>query len=533
MLIKVSMKFYEIAIKYLRTCGIEVSGLFIREKMESHPDYPSLVSLTDTLDELDLPYWVNMSSLKEHQNFTYPLLAHVNSSVESNFVIVEDAGGLNEIEKSGTLQWSGITIIVPPEKVITSPEHNKLLLAENSRKIKLILSCACILCVLFIPVLSSIWPLVVLSFLCISGMVITWIIGLYSMGKKTNLSDFFCSSGSEVGCNKVMKSDGSKLFGISLSDFGFVYFFSFAIFLSLSTSLRFGISYIWSINSIIILVGVPFVIFSLFYQWYVIKEWCRMCLSVVVLIIAMLVILILNWPELQFVISVNSIEVLVISTLLAGVILFLFRDNFVSNNDYILEKINSLKFKRNPDIIVGHLKQQRKIDTSLFEGEMVFGSPAAKLQILTVCQLYCKPCARAHKIIDKLREKYQDDICVVVRFFESGRLNDNHINPVGLIFNAVESMGQRIDPINEWFELMNLEKFQNTYSSTIPNRQNFESYSGKVRAWLDLVEIKHTPSIFLNGYEFSTPYDFGILPSVITTLLESSTFIEETVVEFK
>lgn len=41
-------------ISWLQKLNVPVASSFIRRKLLSHPDYPSLVSITDTLDELNM-----------------------------------------------------------------------------------------------------------------------------------------------------------------------------------------------------------------------------------------------------------------------------------------------------------------------------------------------------------------------------------------------------------------------------------------------------------------------------------------------
>lgn len=70
------MEFYKTAAKYLQHCNIGVSKTFLRSRMQSHPDYPSLVSFTDTLDEIGLPYSAVIADKEKYRELQYSLLAH-------------------------------------------------------------------------------------------------------------------------------------------------------------------------------------------------------------------------------------------------------------------------------------------------------------------------------------------------------------------------------------------------------------------------------------------------------------------------
>lgn len=63
--------------KYLQNFNIWVSKLFLCSRMQSHPDYPSLVSFTDTLDETGLVYSAVIADKEKYHELQYPLLEYV------------------------------------------------------------------------------------------------------------------------------------------------------------------------------------------------------------------------------------------------------------------------------------------------------------------------------------------------------------------------------------------------------------------------------------------------------------------------
>jgi hypothetical protein len=58
--------------RWLRSMKIPVSKMFLKQQLLSHPDYPSLLSITDTLDELNIhcgKRWIGKIPI--------PFLAHI------------------------------------------------------------------------------------------------------------------------------------------------------------------------------------------------------------------------------------------------------------------------------------------------------------------------------------------------------------------------------------------------------------------------------------------------------------------------
>ena len=75
------MDFSEIACKYLESCKILFSAAFVESRIKSHPDYPALVSFTDTLDELGLTYSAVQAEEEHITEMSFPWLAGTPKAV--------------------------------------------------------------------------------------------------------------------------------------------------------------------------------------------------------------------------------------------------------------------------------------------------------------------------------------------------------------------------------------------------------------------------------------------------------------------
>ena len=88
---------------------------------------------------------------------------------------------------------------------------------------------------------------------------------------------------------------------------------------------------------------------------------------------------------------------------------FLFKKLYLIKKEIIETTIANLTILRDPNIFVASLQIQKQIDYCPNSNEMVFGSTYEPLQVLTVCQPYCNPCAIAHKQLAKLLSIYKEN----------------------------------------------------------------------------------------------------------------------------
>lgn len=65
-------------LKWLKAQSISVSSEYLRKRLESHPDYPSLIAIQDTLEELGISSYACHGTKEELQQENKPFLAHFN-----------------------------------------------------------------------------------------------------------------------------------------------------------------------------------------------------------------------------------------------------------------------------------------------------------------------------------------------------------------------------------------------------------------------------------------------------------------------
>ena len=76
--------------------------------MQSHPDYPALVSLTDTLEELKITFEAIRVEKDFVHKMSFPLLAHTLKNHQEEF---EKINSISEITPSFYKNWDGIVFL--------------------------------------------------------------------------------------------------------------------------------------------------------------------------------------------------------------------------------------------------------------------------------------------------------------------------------------------------------------------------------------------------------------------------------------
>ena len=111
----------------------------------------------------------------------------------------------------------------------------------------------------------------------LAGIAVTTLLLIYEIDKSNAFVKSICTAGKQTNCAAVLQSKASKILGMTWSEAGFFYFASTFLFLLFP-----GISFMAKICllSIANCLAAPYIFFSVYYQWKVVKQWCPFCLTV-------------------------------------------------------------------------------------------------------------------------------------------------------------------------------------------------------------------------------------------------------------
>jgi hypothetical protein len=152
------------------------------------------------------------------------------------------------------------------------------------------------------------------------------------------------------------------------------------------------------------MLALPYTLFSFYYQWRVVKQWCVLCLAVQSLLLLGAASAFTN--QLGLPLSALSIG-FIIKALLVFMLPAL---SWYSIKPYLLKlqqakttKREYLRIKFNTEIFETLLKKQKTISVPVDGLGIDLGNPAATNTLIKVCSLYCGHCS---KDIEKLKSCY-------------------------------------------------------------------------------------------------------------------------------
>ncbi|MEP1151320.1 MAG: vitamin K epoxide reductase family protein [Balneola sp.] len=516
-------------VSYLKHLDIPISEEYCNKIILSHPDFPSLLSISDAFSRLGVPCQIGKIEQKHLSKIEFPFLIHLESSREG-LVLIKSSKDLDP-ERLDLTQWDGIVLKAEATAEIKDAKHNEELKKEQLTKkisVTLLVSLFGILATILIQ--SFTWINTVLLGTSIVGLTVGYLLFAKELGFTYKSVESFCNTSTRVNCDKILASDGANILSFfSLSDAVFSYFaFQLIITGIVLVFLNSVESYLW-----VLAVGsglsIPMVIYSIYYQGMKARTWCKLCMVVNAVLIVQASFF--GFLFVQEAITIKSIEFLpfIVSLffflIIASSIVLLKEKNEQASKAANAE-IAGNRVKYAPEVFAQLLFQGTKVDYAIQGEEMLIGNRTAPLNVLMVANLNCHPCKIGFEDVLELLNQYPEHVNVMFRFLISG--NKVHDIPASTfliqywkqhISGTKEESGKTIQLIQDWYAEMSAEKFGKKYSAKIKESDVAEVHYH----WITKNKIERTPTFFLNGYEYPSNYtikDIGSLIAGLIPLLE-------------
>jgi uncharacterized membrane protein len=513
---------------YLRYLHIPVSDRYCKKRIASHPDYPSILAVADTLQQLGIPHTVARSNKENLNDLPLPILLHLDTAGGS-LLPVYNAGDLED-SKEKLKHWSGVLIKAEPTTEIADKENAKALDEEKQFKI---LSSSLIFAVaglVAIPLLLSFsWVQLLIIVTALAGVVTGYVLFAKDLGITYRAVESFCNAGTGVGCGKVLRSEESKLFGfITFSDLTLNYFTAQLAAIGLLVPLWAG-SGILSVLGWISMLALPVIGYSLWLQAVKIKEWCRLCLVVSgILAVQAFIFGYLFYSGLMNPMAFALPEAVITLLLfgLTGSSLLLLKQAIREKNRAVQNEIAAARIKNSPEIFTSLLFKQRQVDTTPFEHDFLIGSPDAPVKLTMAVNLFCGPCKNELEQAKELLRIYPGQVSLSLRFLKSGDKGETS----GLLLKTwLGSLKQRNNGlpdgqalIDEWYEVMDTETFTSVHPvNGVLQPTEAENYLNAHYEWVKDASITKTPTTFMNSYELPTAYRMKDLVPLIPGLMDT------------
>lgn len=241
--------------KLLQTYGIPSQGLHLNNKAElTKLTPPFLAESTDG----------SLIIVKEIDNdhIGYDLRGYVHDKSIPEF---------NE-------SWTGTVFLAFPDGNSAEPDYRSHRLTEIISSLSAYaLEAAAMVVFIFFFISRGIyshWSTILLTIFNFAGLYLSYMLLQKSLNIHTRTNDRVCSVLEKGGCDTIVSSSASKLFGVfSWSEIGFGYFG-----VSLVTLLLFP--HLWPSLAVFNACCLPYTCWSIWYQRFRARHWCTLCVGV-------------------------------------------------------------------------------------------------------------------------------------------------------------------------------------------------------------------------------------------------------------
>jgi len=476
---------------FLELLKVRHSRSFSEQYFNEHPHKNNLYGLSKMLSDYGIRNAATQIEDKENDlfNIACPFVAYMGgdfvvvNNVETRHTLSStgETGETGEIGETGKVHfvrngkkivipvsqfirsWSGIALLAEPSPDSCEPEykaHRKKDLLTIAQKSILALACTLLLGITYFtthispisPIsptsptspISPISPILSISptplgsslllLVNLVGIYICYLLVLKQLHIQSRYADKICTLFSQSDCNNVLESDAAKLFGMfGWSEIGLGYF-------AANTIILLFLPHLLPSLVLINILALPFTFWSVWYQKVKARQWCLLCLIVLVLLWTIFIINSVFGYTQQIVIAgldphsqfstlncfpsesqtLYIFNIIVKSQLIIAVCFYtipIFTLNLLlpklaegHQTTQLRQEINGIK--ANDNIFKTLLAQQPFYEVSKTDSHILFGNPDAQLKITILTNPFCNPCAKMHARVEKLLQETKGEVCV-------------------------------------------------------------------------------------------------------------------------
>ena len=492
------------------------------ESFLSHPNYPSVFAITDSLDMLSVENIAIKVPKEQLGELPDSFLAIFNEDL----VLVTKNGKTIQIESEKGMKtavstddfckgWSGIIIAIEPNQtIITKVKANS----------KWVLYCSpiaiLILCSIFYNSYSA--SNVVFLFTSIIGTLVSVFIVQEKFGLKNEIVSKFCNINPNTSCDSVIQSQNGKINEwMSFTDLPLLFFSINMISIILNPAHAIKIITILSLGSF------PIIAYSIWLQKFQIKKWCMLCLvASAILVLQGLAGYFLEQPLLTNVI-VNDFSYL-FSVVVCTSLWFITKPVLESNIKVENEVKELKKFKRSYTVF-DFLSKEVSIKEGFGKLQgLWFGNPKSSVALTIILSPSCGHCHKAFEEAIALVHKYPEKVFLNVLFNINPENNGNPYKAV--VENLLEintTFHEKTEKaISDWhIHKIGLDPWLNKWRvgavSMKVNQQIQQQYD-----WCLANEFNYTPVKIVNGKIYPNEYNISELKYFINDFSEEKDAIE-------
>lgn len=529
-----------VAKHYIRLLKAPVTKTTLKQCLEENPYYPSLYSLSNVFEKFGITNEAFTVDEENLHRLETPFITYCNGqNTGKDFVLVTkitdkqvsyiaENSKPKQVSKENFLnQWQKTVFVAEANAGSGEKDYHSKLKIEKSKGRKRFVLYAGVVVLIGLMVYSfignagtaNVIAATAIALIKLSGVAVTGLLLVYEIDKTNSFVKSICAAGKQTSCDAVLNSRAGKFWGMSWGEIGFFYFTSTGLFL-LFPGLAFVNKLPWLALSSFL--AAPYILFSIYYQWKVIKQWCPLCLAVQAVLAMELI-----WSVIYFWLKPSLIspgfppplgEIVGAACCLLLIILAWYLLKPVLLAAKLAPGYNAA-YKRllyNPDIFNGLLQQQSAAPHGWQQLGINIGNSDAANTIIKVCNPYCGPCAMAHPVLEEIVE-HNKNVKLKVIFTASNNENDRANKPVKHLLAIAEQGDLQFtkQALDDWY--LADKKDYETFAIKYPMNGELIQQGNEIdlmRKWCDEAEIAFTPTIYVNGRRLPEKYSINELKNI-------------------
>lgn len=473
----------------------------------SHPNYPSVFAITDSLNVLSVENIAIKIPKEQFVELPDSFLAIFKQELvlvfkKQDSVVVETDKGKKESFTFNEFltDWNEVVIAIEP--------NTATFIKKESRSVKWPLYSLPVLASVIIALMNNSYALSSIALLITSmlGLLVSVFIVAEKFGFKNEAVSKFCNLSSNASCDSVIKSDQSELNKwLDFSDLPLLFFGISVLALLLDPKLSVvvgGLS----------LLALPVIAYSIWLQKFQLKKWCVLCLVISLIILVQGIVFWFSNPFFSDVFPVNFFG-FTLSVILFGSAWLFFKPVLEAKIKAESDVTEMKKFKRNYSVF-NHLtkKIQSLTDFDKLEG-LHFGNRDAATQLTIIISPSCGHCHKAFEDAFELVMKFPQKVFLNVLF----NINpENSANPYTIVVESLLAINNLLpekveEAIKDWhFKKIGLEEWKKKWIVEVidmkTTQQLYQQYN-----WCLENEFNYTPVKIINSKLFPQEYEISDL----------------------
>ena len=512
----------------LKGLNAKVTRATVRDELFTHPDFPSLLSLSDLLTSWRIENTaLQLNTAEQLRELPVPFIAHLNGN-NGWYVLVTELSGnritytdshagrqtkpIDEFEKS----WSGVVLLAEANEQSGETDYAQNRPKEIRENLRGPFLLAGTLLIVLVVILSVGRDLTATDWLLLftktTGLILSGLLLAKHLGSRNALTDRLCQFNSKTNCDSVLNSPGAKLWGwLSWADVGLLYFAGgllCVLLIAVESSIR-PLLY-W-----LALLALPYTIYSVYYQARVVRQWCTLCLAVQAVLVVEGILAATQLTALPG--SWHPYMTLITAFLLPVLIWVLVKSFLQSQAEIWQGHTELMRLKRDPNLfqtLLFHQLLMPSIPHDLYPIEL--GNLEAEHTITMVTNPFCEPCKSVH---EKLEQLISNNTSIKLDIIFACNVTDK---PVKQFASHLIALSREQSPghvLSNWYK--SDQKEYDIWSAAQPVQYNhsvFDTIANRHGSWCEEANIDRTPMLFVNGYPLPSLYRFNTLRWLINYL---------------